>query len=115
MLIDVQTDGRAMNVTEGIMRARFRESIWEEPKLLTPNQLYEYVLELLPTARVFQKGHKIRVHLSSSRFPLWDRNTNTGNDPATDTQTRVAHQIVYHDAAHPSHILLPIIPQQDAR
>ena len=103
-------DGKAMNVTEGVVRARFRESIWEAPKLLEPGQVYEYTLELLPTARVFQKRHKIRVHLSSSRFPLWDRNTNTGNDPATDTQTKVAHQTIYHDAARPSHLVLPVIP-----
>ena len=100
-----------MNVTEGIVRARFRESIWESPKLLVPGEVYQYTLELLPTARVFRKGHQIRLHLSSSRFPLWDRNTNTGNDPATETQTKVAQQTVYHDATRPSHILLPVIPQ----
>jgi len=111
VLIDVQPDGRALNVTEGIMRARFRKSIWEAPKLLTPGQIYDYTLSLLPTARVFLKGHQIRVHLSSSRFPLWDRNTNTGNNPATDTQTKVAHQTIYHDTAHPSHLLLPIIDE----
>ncbi len=108
VLIDVMPDGSAMNVTEGIVRARFRESIWEPPKLLKADEIYEYTLELLATARVFRRGHKIRLHLSSSRFPLWDRNTNTGNDPATDTQIQVAHQIVYHDAGHPSHIVLPI-------
>lgn len=110
VLIDVLPDGKAMNVTEGIVRARFRESIWKEPKLLTPGETYGYTLELLPTARVFRKGHKIRVHVSSSRFPLWDRNTNTGNDPATDTQTKVARQTIYHDAARPSHLVLPVIP-----
>ncbi len=108
VLIDVQPDGKALNVTEGIIRGRFRESIWEAPKLLIPGYIYNYTLELLPTARVFRKGHKIRLHLSSSRFPLWDRNTNTGNDPATDTETKVAHQTIYHDAVHPSHIVLPI-------
>ena len=108
VLIDVYPDGKAMNVTEGIVRGRFRESIWDAPILLTPGQLYEYTVELLPTARIFQKGHKIGVHLSSGRFPLWDRNTNTGNNPATDTQTRVARQIAYHDAQRPSHIVLPI-------
>ena len=112
VLIDVQPDGQAMNVTEGIVRARFRESIWESPKLLMPGETYKYKLELLPTARVFRKGHRIRLHLSSSRFPLWDRNTNTGNDPATDTQTKVAHQTIYHDTMHPSHIVLPMIPRQ---
>jgi hypothetical protein len=109
VLIDVQADGKAMNVTEGIIRARFRESIWEPPKLITPGKIYEYTLELLPTARVFRKGHQIRLHLSSSRFPLWDRNTNTGNDPATDAQTNVAHQTIYHDTERPTHIVLPIV------
>ena len=108
VLIDVLPDGRAMNVTEGIVRARFRESIWERPKLIAPGKVYQYTVELLPTARVFRRGHQVRVHLSSSRFPLWDRNTNTGNDPATDTETRIAHQTIYHDAERPSHLLLPI-------
>lgn len=109
VLIDVLPDGKAMNVTEGIVRARFRKSIWESPELLQPNETYEYTLELLPTARVFQKGHRIRLHLSSSRFPLWDRNTNTGNDSATDAETRPAQQAIFHDTKRPSHIVLPII------
>ncbi|MHC4814500.1 MAG: CocE/NonD family hydrolase [Planctomycetota bacterium] len=109
VLIDVEPGGNAMNVTEGIMRARFRESVWGAPRLLTPNETYEYTVELLPTARVFRKGHRIRLHLSSSRFPLWDRNTNTGNDPATDKTTRVAQQTIFHDSNRPSQLVLPII------
>jgi putative CocE/NonD family hydrolase len=108
VLLDVHPDGAAINVTEGIMRARFRESIWEAPKLLAPGEIYEYTLELLPTARVFRAGHRVRLHLSSSRFPLWDRNLNTGNDPATDTQPQIAHQTIYHDPQRPSHIILPV-------
>lgn len=69
----------------------------------------------MPTDRAFCKGHQIRLHLSSSRFPLWDRNTNTGNDPTTDRQTRVAHQTVCHDASRPSHIILPLIPINDRK
>ncbi len=110
VLIDVGPDGMARNVTEGIVRARFRESIWMEPKLITPGKIYEYNLKLLPTARVFRRGHQIRLHLSSSRFPLWDRNTNTGNNPATDTETKVAHQTVHHDATYPTHLVLPVLP-----
>ena len=110
VLIDVGTDGKARNVTEGIVRARFRESIWKEPKLITPGKNYEYNLELLPTARMFRKGSQIRLHVSSSRFPLWDRNTNTGNNPATDTETRVAHQTIHHDMRYPSHLVLPVLP-----
>lgn len=109
VLIDVLPDARTMNVTEGIVRARFCESIWEAPKLLKPGEVYEYTWELLPAARVFRKGHKIRLHLSSSRFPLPDRNTNTGNNPATDTQTKVAGQTIYHDTARPSHVFLPVV------
>ena len=109
VLIDVQPDGRAMNVTEGIVRARFRESIWEPPKLITPGDIYEYTLQLLPTARVFRKGHRIRLHVSSSRFPLWDRNTNTGNDPSADSQTKIAHQTIYHDKERPTHLVLSVV------
>ena len=108
VLIDVLPDGRAMNVSEGIVRARFRESIWERPRLIEPGRIHEYTIELLPAARVFREGHRIRLHLSSSRFPLWDRNTNTGGDPATDTETTTAHQTIYHDQQRPSHILLPL-------
>ena len=85
------------------------KSIWEAPKLLEPGEVCEYTLELLPAARVFRKGHKIRLHLSSSRFPLWDRNMNTGNNPATDTQTKMVRQTIYHDTTRPSHVFLPVV------
>ena len=91
------------------LRTSTPRRVGEAPKLLTPGQTYEYTLELLPTARVFQRGHKIRVHLSSSRFPLWDRNLNTGNDPDTDTQIKVARQTIYHDSTRPTHIVLPLV------
>lgn len=109
-LIDLYPDGTAFNLTEGIIRARFRESIWEEPKLLTPGEIYEYSLELLPTSNVFRKGHRISVHLTSSSFPMFDRNPNTGNEQCRDTEQQVAAQTIYHDAQYPSHIVLPVIP-----
>ena len=109
-LIDLYPDGTAFNLTEGIIRARFRESIWEEPKLLEPGETYEYALELLPTSNVFKKGHRVCVHLTSSSFPMFDRNLNSGNEPATDTELLVAEQTVYHDSLRPSHIVLPVIP-----
>ena len=108
-LIDVYPDGTAYNLTEGIIRARFRESIWDPPKLLVPGEVYEYTLHLLPTSNVFKRGHRIRVHLTSSNFPLWNRNPNTGNDPATDVEMYRAEQTIYHDREHPSHIILPIV------
>ena len=111
-LIDVYPDGTAYNLTEGIIRARFRESIWEAPKLLVPGKIYEYTIELLPTSNVFLKGHGIRVHLTSSNFPLWDRNPNTGREQGMDAEIEVAQQTIYCNAKYPSHILLPVIPGQ---
>jgi len=113
-LIDVQPDGAALNVTEGIMRTRFRKSIWEEPELIEPGEVYEYRIELLPAAVVFGAGHRIRVHVSSSNWPLWDRNQNTGNPIGMDAEVRTAEQTIYHDRAHPSCIVLPILPASEA-
>jgi putative CocE/NonD family hydrolase len=112
-LIDVQPDGRALNVTEGIVRARFRKSIWEAPALITPGQIYEYRIELLPVAIIFRKGHRIRIHISSSSWPLWDRNQNTGNPIGMDAEIEVAEQTIYHDSRHPSHIILPVIRAEE--
>jgi hypothetical protein len=109
-LIDVYPNGTAYNLTEGIIRARFRESIYNPPKLLIPGKIYEYKLELLPTSNVFKEGHSIRVHLTSSNFPLWDRNPNTGHDQGMDTDLEVARQTIHHDQNYPSHIVLPVIP-----
>ncbi len=111
-LIDVYPNGTALNLTEGIVRARFRKSIWEPPELIVPGKIYEYSIELLPTSNVFKKGHRLRIHLTSSNFPHWERNLNTGNDPATDVVMEKAEQTVYHDRQHSSHIVLPIIPRQ---
>ena len=101
------------HLTEGIIRARFRESVWAPPKLLVPGEIYEYTLELQPTSNVFKQGHRIRVHLTSSNFPLWDRNPNTGHEQGMDAEWQVAEQTIYHDQDHPSHIILPIIPADD--
>lgn len=109
-LIDVYPDGVAYNLTEGIIRARFRESIWDPPKLLIPGVIYEYIFELQPTSNVFMRGHSIGVHISSSNFPLWDRNPNTGNEIGMDAELQIAEQTIYHDKDYPSHIILPVIP-----
>jgi len=113
-LLDVHPDGAAYNLTEGIVRARFRESIYEPPKLLTPGEVYRYRIELLPTANVFRAGHRIRIHVSSSNWPLWDRNPNTGNAQGMDAELRRAVQTIHHDAARPSHLMLPIVPRDAA-
>ena len=108
-LTDVYPDGRSINITEGVLRARFREDVWGEPKLLEPGNVYEFAIELQITSNVFVAGHRIRVDITSSNFPLWDRNLNTGDDPGTGTEWLSAEQTIYHDASRPSHIVLPII------
>jgi len=108
-LTDVYPDGRSINITEGVLRARFREDVWGEPKLLEPGNVYELAIELQITSNVFMAGHRIRVDITSSNFPLWDRNLNTGDDPGTGTEWLSAEQTIYHDASRPSHIVLPII------
>lgn len=109
-LVDVYPDGRAMLLTEGILRARYRNSM-TEPELLEPDTVYELRLNLWATANVFLPGHRIRLEISSSNFPRFDRNSNTGGEIASETadQYRPAINRIFHDAAHPSRLLLPII------
>lgn len=109
-LVDVFPNGYAMNVAQGIIRARYRDS-WEHPTLLEPGRVYRYPIDLWSTSNCFRKGHRIRVEISSSNFPQFDRNPNTGNPFGLDAELRTAGQTVYHDAEHPSHILLPVIPK----
>ena len=109
-LVDVSPTGYAKNLCDGIIRARYRESL-SEPTLLEPGTVYEYEIDLAVTANVFLKGHCIRVDISSSNFPRFDRNPNTGHRFGMDAETRPARQTVHHSTAHPSHILLPVIPR----
>ncbi len=110
-LIDVYPDGRAINITEGVIRARFREDIYASPKLLEPDTVYEFTIDMQVTSNLFKRGHRIQLDISSSNFPLWDRNLNTGNDPGTDTEMAVAQQTIWHDTNKPSHLALPIITE----
>ena len=109
-LVDVYPDGTAYNLCEGIIRARYRESL-EKPQLLAPNKPYEYTIDLWATSNLFKKGHRIRVEISSSNFPRFDRNPNTGNRFGTDTRFLVAQQTVFHDGLRSSHIVLPVVPR----
>jgi hypothetical protein len=109
-LIDVHRDGAAYNFAEGILRVRYRDESWTAPQHMETGVIYQIGIEMFPTSLVFGKGHRIRLDVTSSNFPHFDRNLNTGNDPASDTEVRVAHQVVYHTADYPSHILLPVIP-----
>jgi len=109
-LVDVYPDGRAMILTEGILRARYRNS-FTEPEQLEPGAVYELRLDLWATANVFLPGHRIRLEVSSSNFPRFDRNSNIGGDITRETanQYQPAINRIYHDGAYPSHLLLPII------
>jgi putative CocE/NonD family hydrolase len=107
-LVDVFPNGFAMPVSEGMLRARFREGL-DKMKLLKPGQIYEYDIEMTGTANTFLPGHRIRVDITSSNFPQFDRNPNTGDPLGTSAKTRAAKQIVYHGAQTPSHIILPIV------
>jgi putative CocE/NonD family hydrolase len=109
-LVDVYPDGRAIHLAEGIIRARHRRSL-ARVELLTPGEVEEYRIELAPTSNVFQRGHRIRLEISSSNFPRFDRNLNTGEDIFRSSRMVVAEQTVFHSTAYPSHILLPIIPR----
>jgi putative CocE/NonD family hydrolase len=102
-------DGFAMNVADGILRVRYRDS-WEHPTLMTPGTIYPIRVTAFPTSNLFARGHRIRLDISSSNFPHFDVNPNTGEPEARATASRVATNRVYLDAARPSHVVLPIIP-----
>jgi len=108
-LTDVHPDGRSINITEGVIRARYREDVWGPPKPLTPGEVTAFTIDMQVTSNVFKRGHRLRVDVTSSSFPLWSRNLNTGGDPATETTMVVAEQTIRHDAACPSHITLPVV------
>ena len=109
-LVDVQPDGYARNLQDGIIRARYRESR-EHPTLIEPGRVYEYQIDLWATSNVFLPGHRLRVEISSSNFPRFDRNQNTGAPFGADDRLETARQTVYHRHDCPSHILLPTIPR----
>lgn len=108
-LTDVHPDGRSVNVTEGVLRARFRQGLYHPPQLLVPGQVYAFGVDLQVTSQVFGRGHCLRLQVTSSNFPLWDRNRNTGADPATDTGGQTARQTLWCGPQHPSHLLLPVM------
>ena len=101
-------EGLAVNLTDSIIRARYRNG-WEDPELLVPGEVYEFEFELYPTSNVIRAGHRIRVDVSSSNFPRFDVNPNTGGPLGKDRRVVIAEQCIYHDADRPSHIVLPLI------
>jgi len=109
-LADVFPDGRSFNLTDGIVRARYRAlGEGEPPSPIEPGRAYEYAIDLWATSNVFQAGHSIRLQVTSSCFPRWDRNPNTGHPVGADADLQVAHQEILHDQEHPSHVILPLV------
>ncbi len=109
-LVDVHPSGFAQNLTDGIIRARYRQST-AHPEPIAPGTVYAYTIDLWATSNVFKAGHCIRLEVSSSNFPRFDRNPNTGGELGTETELLPAIQTIYHDGSHPSHVTLPIIPR----
>ena len=109
-LVDVGPDGFAQNLTEGILRASFRDSTLGEPKPIAPGQVYEYKIDLWSTSNVFLKGHRIRLEVSSSNFPRFDRNLNTGKRAVDSSDFVKATNTILHDSEHPSALVLPVAP-----
>ena len=110
-LVDVRPDGYAKNLTDGIVRARYRV-----PKTpadpIEPGQVYEYTIDLLATSNLFWKNHRIRLEISSSNFPRFDRNANTGGPIGDDRTVASALQTIHHDSTYRSHMTLPLIPRE---
>jgi len=108
-VVDVWPNGFAQNLTEGILRLRYRNSP-ERPELGNPGEIYHITVDLWATSNVFLPGHKLRLEVSSSNFPRFDRNLNTGEDQARGTHMIKATNVIYHDKSRPSALVLPILP-----
>jgi putative CocE/NonD family hydrolase len=110
-LVDVYPNGYAQNVQSGIVRARYRDGAGKAANPIQPGKVYEYTIDMWATSQVFLPGHRIRLEISSSDFPRFDRNLNTGEDPNTGTRMEIARQTIYHNRDYPSHLVLPLIPR----
>jgi putative CocE/NonD family hydrolase len=108
-LVDVTPEGPAYVIQEGILRARYREGfgkmVW-----MKPDEVYKVEINLFATSNYFAPGHRIRVQVSSSNFPRFDRNLNTGGNNFDETEYIIAKNTIYHSKKYPSHIILPVIP-----
>jgi len=109
MLVDVWPNGFAQNLTSGILRLRYRNS-QEKPELANPGEMYHITVGLWATSNVFLAGHKLRLEVSSSNFPRFDRNLNTGEEQARATRMIKATNVIFHDKAHPSALVVPVVP-----
>ncbi|HEX8151063.1 MAG TPA: CocE/NonD family hydrolase [Pyrinomonadaceae bacterium] len=110
MLVDVAPGGYARYLTDGIVRARYRDTT-DRAEPVTPGRVYKYALDLWVTSNLFKAGHRVRLYVSSSNFPRFNRNHNTGEANAGATRFVKAEQTVHHDASRPSSVTLPVIPR----
>ena len=110
-LLDVYPDGRAINIVEGIKRARYRDG-YERPELMTPGRIYEIPVDLHATSYWFRPGHRVRLEISSSNFPRFDRNLNTGGENYDETEWEIARNLIHHSSDYPSRVVLPIIERE---
>jgi putative CocE/NonD family hydrolase len=110
-LDDVYPDGTSMLIEYGVQRARYRDSE-THPTLIEPGRTYRYNIHVWPTSNLFKAGHRIRIEISSSNFPMYDRNPNTGHAFAQDTALQIADQTIFHDDDHPSSVTLPIVEDE---
>jgi putative CocE/NonD family hydrolase len=115
-LVDVHPDGRAIVVTDGMIRASARESYPApgvvrpaKPSPIEPGRVYEYAIDLWATGTTFRAGHRIRVEITSSSFPRWGRNPNTGESNVYSARTAAARQRIFHDPERPSRITLTVV------
>jgi uncharacterized protein len=109
-LVDVHPEGKAFNLCEGIVRAQYRDGM-DKPLLLEPEQATRFEIDLWVTSNLFRRGHRIRLEVSSSNFPRFDRNPNSGKPFGTDTELLEAKQTIFHDGQHRSELVLPVIPR----
>jgi putative CocE/NonD family hydrolase len=109
-LVDVWPNGFAQNLTEGILRMRYRDS-QAQPRLMNPGQIYKIKIDMIATSNLFLAGHKLRLEVSSSNFPRFDRNLSTGEDQAHSTRIAKAENIIFHDKDHPSALMIPVVPR----
>jgi putative CocE/NonD family hydrolase len=110
-IVDVHPDGQAYNIADGVIRARYRKSVFQ-PKLVNPGEVNEYIINMWNTSYLFRNGHRIRIDISSSNFPRFDRNMNTGNPIGEDAHGISATQTIYHTTDCQSYIDLPVIPSE---
>jgi hypothetical protein len=110
-LIDVWPNGFAQRLNDGMVRARFRQGM-AKPSLIEPSRVYDYDLDLWNTCQLYRQGHRLRIEISSSAFPKYDRNLNTGDALGQTTRMQVAEQKIFHDREHPTYVVLPVVPRK---